>query len=114
MNTGYFSPTTVYGDTTPEGASTLYVPSDCEASLRVTSYVSGSAVFDLISTAPNPGNGAHAVGGVLGSCTTTQYPQTCTFTAPIAAGTILSIRLSVPLAQDATFYTTFVCNAASN
>ena len=90
--------------------ATAYTNANCTAQLSVTSYLPQAITWYLVSFTPST---SAASGGtsVLNSCpTSASAPSSCTLTAPLTAGQIVSLNFSLASAtSNQGFWTTFSC-----
>ena len=110
----YVSPQFAYPDSAPYGSATLLVPSACTARMKITTGFAGPLVFRLATIDVNTSDTALSTVKlrVGATCMLNTPGQTCTITAPLAAGDVFSLEVSNPTSGNnfPGFHTAFVCD----
>ncbi|QHS51740.1 DNRLRE domain-containing protein [Edaphobacter sp. 12200R-103] len=109
----YFNPNSNGTATaTPNGQNSLRASANCTASLNVTAYATTGVTYSLVKLTPNAGAQALTTGATLDTCSPSggSAPQTCTLSASLSQGDIVTLQVvTLAATSNPPFYTSFVC-----
>ncbi len=111
--TTYYSPTSsAAGTATANGQGSLRAASACTASLNITAYAITGITYNMMRLTPVAGTQALSVGATLDTCSPSgsSSPQTCSLSASLSAGDIVTLQVvTLAATSNPPFYTSFIC-----